>query len=196
MRPQLLQGLNHQAFKKLPGSRASQFEALDKPLLKPLPTQPYQLALFLEARVHVDYHVEVDKHYYSVPHPLIKQRLQVRLTANTLECFYNGQRVASHIRSYLRGKHTTLPEHMPPAHQKYSQWSSARFLTWALDIGPGTHKVIQHLLTQTLHPEQSYRSCFGILTSVKTLRRSPSGSRLSESAGYWGSKTLQHFIHS
>jgi transposase len=163
----LLHELNHRPFKKLPGTRASQFEAIDKSALKSLPSRPYEFATFKDARVHVDYHIEIDHHYYSVPYKLIKQIVNVRLTANTVECFYNGQRVASHLRSYLRGKHTTLPEHMPPAHQKFSEWSPGRFLNWASDIGPATCKVIKYLLTKAVHPEQSYRACFGILTSAK-----------------------------
>lgn len=164
---ELLQQLNHRPFKKLPGTRASQFEAIDKPALKPLPERPYELAQFSKARVHVDYHIEVDRHYYSVPYTLIKQPVDVRLTLHTVECFHEGVRVASHIRSFLKGKHTTLAEHMPPSHKAYSEWSPGRFLNWALDIGPNTRDVIQRLLNQGAHPEQSYRSCFGILSLAK-----------------------------
>lgn len=164
---QLLLELNHRPFKKLPGTRASQFEALDKSVLKPLPQRPYELAQFSKARVHVDYHIEVEGHYYSVPYTLIKQILDIRLTLNTLECFQEGIRVASHIRSFLKGKHTTLAEHMPPAHKAYSEWNPGRFLNWALDIGPNTRDVIQQVLQQAAHPEQGYRSCFGILSLAK-----------------------------
>ncbi|HQU09199.1 MAG TPA: IS21 family transposase, partial [Opitutales bacterium] len=164
---ELLKQLNHRPFKKLPGTRASQFEAIDKPALKPLPEQSYELAQFSKARVHVDYHIEVDRHYYSVPYALIKQALDVRLTLHTVECFHEGVRVASHVRSFLKGKHTTLAEHMPPSHKAYSEWSPGRFLNWALDIGPNTRDVIQRLLNQGAHPEQSYRSCFGILSLAK-----------------------------
>jgi transposase len=115
----------------------------------------------------VDYHVEVDRHYYSVPYTLIKQLVHVRLTVTTVECFFNGQRVASHVRSYQKGKHTTLSEHMPTAHQKYSQWSPEHFLNWAIDIGSATRDVIKYLLTNKAHPEQSYRACFAILSSAK-----------------------------
>jgi transposase len=164
---ELLQQLNHRPFKKLPGTRASQFEAIDKPALKPLPEQSYELAQFSKARVHVDYHIEVDRHYYSVPYTLIKQAVDVRLTLHTVECFHEGVRVASHIRSFVKGKHTTLAEHMPLSHKAYSEWSPGRFLNWALDIGPNTRDVIQRLLNQGAHPEQSYRSCFGILSLTK-----------------------------
>ncbi|HAT9254822.1 TPA: IS21 family transposase [Legionella pneumophila subsp. pneumophila] len=163
----LLQELNHRPFKKLPGTRASQFEVLDKKALKPLPTKPYELAQFSKARVHVDYHIEVDGHYYSVPHILIKEVIDVRLTLHTVECFHEGVRIASHIRSFLKGKHTTLTEHMPPSHKAYSEWNPGRFLNWALDIGPNTRDVISHCLNHVAHPEQSYRSCFGILSLAK-----------------------------
>lgn len=163
----LLKELNQKPFKKLPGSRKSQFEVLDKPALKQLPSWSYEFAEFKKARVHVDYHVEVDKHYYSVPHLLIKQEVTVRLTTTTVECFYEGKRVASHARSYRKGSHTTVSEHMPVAHQKYLHWTPARFLNWALEIGPATHNFIQHLLKSKVHHEQTYRSCLGLLALAK-----------------------------
>lgn len=163
----LLKELNHRPFKKLPGTRVSQFESIDKPMLKALPSRSYEFAVFSKARVHVDYHVEVEGHYYSVPHQLIKQLITVRITDNTVECLHDGLRVASHVRSYLKGKHTSLSEHMPTAHQRYSEWSPGRFLNWALDIGPCTRDVIHHLLNKSAHPEQSYRACFGILFAAK-----------------------------
>ena len=164
---ELLISLHHRPFKKLPGTRASQFAAIDKPALKALPNHPYEFATFSKARVHVDYHVEVDHHYYSVPYQLLKQLVDVRLTINTVELFNNGQRVATHIRSFLKGKPTTLDEHMPTSHQKYSQWNPGRFLNWAFDIGPSTRDVIHYSLNKPAHPEQSYRTCFGILTLAK-----------------------------
>ena len=163
----LLKELNHRPFKKLPGTRASQFEAIDKPALNALPNSPYEFAQFFDARVHVDYHVEADGHYYSVPHQLIKQLVRIRLTVNVVECLHEGVRVASHIRSYIRGKHTTLGEHMPMTHQRYSEWSVERFLRWALDIGPCTQDVIAQLLNKSAHPEQGYRACFGTLNLAK-----------------------------
>jgi len=164
---ELLKELNNRPFKKLPGTRASQFAEIDKPALSALPKNAYEFARFFEARVHVDYHVEVDGHYYSVPHLLIKQLVTIRLTVNIVECLHEGQRVASHIRSYIKGKHTSLSQHMPIAHQRYSEWNPERFLSWATDIGPCTREVIQHLLTKTAHPEQGYRACFGTLTLAK-----------------------------
>jgi transposase len=118
----LLEKLNARPFKKLPGCRRAHFEAWDKPALKPLPAAPYEYAEWKKARVHIDYHVAVEGHYYSVPHALIKRQLDVRITQNTLECFYRGQRVASHRRSLHKGRHTTVPAHMPEAHRQVGEW--------------------------------------------------------------------------
>lgn len=164
---QLLQELNHRPFKKLPGSRHSQFEQLDQPALRPLPTQRYQLAEFKKARVHMDYHVELDGHYYSVPHTLVKREIEMRFTSSTVECFYQGKRVASHARYYQKGAHTTLTEHMPKAHQKHLGWTPGRFMNWAIDIGPFTRDLVKHLLTNRPHPEQGFRSCVGLLNLSK-----------------------------
>lgn len=93
-----LPALNQRPFRKLPGCRQSLFETLECPLLRPLPAQPYQYAEWKQVRVNIDYHVEVDGHYYSVPYGLVKQRLEARLSAPTVELFHRGQRVASHPR--------------------------------------------------------------------------------------------------
>ena len=134
----LLERLNARPFRKLPGSRRSLFEQLDRPALRPLPAEHYVFAEWKKARVNIDYHVEVERHYYSVPHALVGRQLDVRLTATTVECLHRGQRVASHVRSPLRGRHTTADEHMPEKHRKMGQWSPERFIRWARTIGPHT----------------------------------------------------------
>jgi transposase len=113
----LLVTLNQRPFKKLPGSRQSVFEALDRPALRPLPAQPYEYAEWKLVRVNIDYHVDVEGHYYSVPYALVKQQLEVRLSAQVVEIFHTGTRVASHQRSPLKGRHSTVTAHMPKAHQ-------------------------------------------------------------------------------
>jgi transposase len=163
----LLTSLNERPFKKLPGSRRSQFEELDRPALNPLPPHPYELAEWKKARVHVDYHIEIEGHYYSVPHPLIRRELDVRLTATTIECFHNGQRVAAHPRVNRKGGHSTITEHMPKAHRAHQEWTPGRFLNWALSIGPHTRDLVQHLLTNRPHPEMGFRSCLGLLSLAK-----------------------------
>jgi transposase len=122
----LLEELNTRPFKKLPGSRREQFERLDYPALKPLPAERYRYAEWKKARVHIDYHVEVGGHYYSVPYALVKREVEVRLSAATVELFHQGRRVASHRRSPHPGRHTTVAEHMPQAHRQYAGWSPPR----------------------------------------------------------------------
>jgi transposase len=125
---ELLIRLNDKAFKKLPGSRRSQYEALDLPALKALPASRYEYADWKKAKAGIDYHVEVDRHYYSVPYQLSQKKLDVRITASIIEVFHKNKRVASHCRSYLRGRHTTVPEHMPKSHREYLKWTPERLL--------------------------------------------------------------------
>lgn len=160
---ELLERLNARAFKKLPGSRRELFESLDRPALQPLPAEPYVYAEWKKARVHIDYHVEVDGHYYSVPYQLVKKQLEVRLTAQTVECFHRGARVASHRRCALKGRHTTVTEHMPAAHRHYAEWTPQRLINWAEKTGPATATVIATILERRAHPQQGFRSALGIM---------------------------------
>jgi transposase len=162
----LLMELNHRPFKKLPGTRYSQFVTHDQLALTPLPPVPYEYAEWKQARVNIDYHIEVDAHYYSVPHRLVRQRVDVRLTAAMLEVFCKGERVASHRRSPRTGSFTTLADHMPLSHQRHRDWTPDRFLTWAQTLGPHTRTLVEQLL-QRRYPEQGYRSCLGLLNLVK-----------------------------
>lgn len=164
----LLEIVNRKPFKKLPGTRLSQFKEIDKPALKPLPPQRYIYSEFKKARLGVDYHIELDGHYYSAPHQLIKEKLEIRATATTLEVFHKNKRVATHIRSYQKGVHTTVGKHMPIRHQKHMQWSPGRLLRWAKSIGPQTLALTQHVLKSKSHPEQGYRACLGLLNLSKT----------------------------
>ena len=163
----LLVELNHRLFKKLQGCRASAFETLDRPAMKPLPARRYDYAEWKLATVNIDYHVELAGHYYSVPHSLVKQRIEVRLTATTVECYFKGKRVAAHVRSNQRGRHTTLAEHMPEAHRKHLQWTPGRLLNWAHSIGAGVRDVVKWQLDNRPHPEQGYRACLGLLNLAK-----------------------------
>jgi transposase len=159
----LLEELNTRPFKKLPGSRRTLFETLDKPAMRPLPPERYVLAEWRIARVHIDYHVEADGHYYSVPYTLVKQRVEVRLTATTVEVLHRGQRVASHLRSSARGRHTTLPEHMPKAHAAHAEWTPERLVRWAAECGPAAAALVETILTTRRHPEQGFRACLGVM---------------------------------
>jgi len=159
--------LNARPFKKLEGSRQSAFETIDRPAMKPLPATRYQFAEWKSAIVNIDYHVDADGHYYSVPHRLVKQKVDVRMTATTIECFYHGKRVAAHLRSFLRGRHTTVAEHMPDAHRKHLEWTPGRLLNWGASIGPATRDVVQWQFDHRPHPEQGYRACLGLLNLAK-----------------------------
>jgi transposase len=155
--------LNNRPFQKLDASRQILFETLDKPALKPLPVNPYAYADWKKATLNIDYHLEVDHHYYSAPYQLIHQVLDVRFTDTLIQIFFKGRRVASHRRSHHRGGYTTLPEHMPKAHQKYLEWTPSRLIQWAGTIGPQTQKLLGFILENRPHPEQGYRSCLGVL---------------------------------
>ncbi len=165
---ELLRALNERPFKRLPGSRSSAFESIDRPAMKPLPAARYEYADWLNARAGIDYHIEVDRHYYSVPHALVRQVILVRLTATTVECFLKGRRIAAHLRSYVRGAHTTVAEHMPDSHRRHREWSPARLLSWGEKIGAATRAVVQWQLEHRPHPEQGYRACLGLLNAAKT----------------------------
>ena len=165
---QLLEQLNNRPFRKLPGSRRDAFEALDKPALSALPETPYAFAEWKKVRVHIDYHVELERHYYSVPHVLVGKQLMMRYTDTTVECLYRGERVASHIRSHMRGRHTTLDEHMPEKHRQFGQWSPERLRNWAVSIGTATGALIEQVLRSRRHPQQGYRTCLGILRLAKS----------------------------
>ena len=161
---ELLVWLNSREFRKMKGeSRRSLYEKLDKPALKPLPAQQYDNAEWTRAGVNIDYHVDVDNHYYSVPYRLVGEKLDVRLTVSVIELFHNSNRVASHARSYVKWQPTTLKEHMPKAHQRYGEWPPSRIIGWAEKTGPLTAAVCAKIMESRPHPEQGYRSCLGLL---------------------------------
>jgi len=155
--------LNNRPFRKLDGSRASLFEAIDRPALRPLPARPYEFAVWKLATVNIDYHVEVERHYYSVPYALVGEHCDVRCSASTIEIFHRGRRVASHLRSAAHGRHTTEPAHMPESHRRYAEWTPGRIVRWAEQTGPATAALAQGILASRPHPEQGFRSCLGIL---------------------------------
>jgi transposase len=160
---ELLAWVNQRPFKKLPGSRQSQFEELERPALKALPQDRYEFGLWKQAKVSIDYHLELDRHYYSVPYQLVGQICDIRLSATAVEIFRRGRRVASHARSYQRGCHSTDVAHMPDAHRRHQEWTPGRILRWAEKTGPATAQLTQAILESRPHPEQGFRSCLGIL---------------------------------
>jgi transposase len=165
---ELLVRLNQRPFRKREGSRVTLFAQLDQPALKPLPATRYQFGEWETAGVNLDYHIEVERHYYSVPYALVHQKVDVHLTGETVEVLHRGVRVASHVRSYLPGKATTLTEHMPKAHQKYVGRTPSRLIEDAQHTGPHTGQLVEAILAANRHPEQGFRSCMGILRLAKT----------------------------
>jgi transposase len=165
----LLARLNEQPFQKLEGSRNSWFETLEKGLLLPLPATAFELANWCKAKVNIDYHVTVDNHFYSAPHQLIHQQLDVRLTNKTVELFAHGKRVAAHLRSHLAGRSTTQEEHRPKSHQKHLEWTPSRILDWVKTIGPNAAQVVEKIMADRPHPEQGFRSALGIIRLGKAV---------------------------
>lgn len=162
---ELVGAINDRPFKKMPGSRRSLFEELERPVMRALPATRYEFATWrLGVKVNIDYHVDPgDGHYYSVPYQLVGQRVDVRSTASTVEVFHSGRRVASHLRSHLRGRHSTDAAHMPDSHRRHAQWTPSRIIAWANKTGPATAGLAEAILASRPHPEQGYRSCLGII---------------------------------
>jgi len=163
-----LEELNARKFQKLDTTRRELFEQLDKPALQALPATRYEFAAWSSPRVNIDYHVELYRHYYSVPYQLVHKRVEARVTASTVELFFKGNRVASHKRGYVKGQHTTQREHMPKSHRRYLEWTPSRILNWAGQTGPATRTLAEKILASRRHPEQGYRSCLGLLRLGKS----------------------------
>jgi transposase len=160
---ELLPSLNGRLLRKMKKSRKELFESLDRLSAQALPSLPYEYAEWKKATVNIDYHIEVDRHYYSVPFRWIREKLDVRITASIVEVFRKGERIAAHPRSRAPHKHTTLKEHMPPDHRKYAEWTPSRIIRWAGQTGPATVQLVEKILASRTYPEQGYRSCLGVL---------------------------------
>ena len=170
----LLNLLNAKIMRTFQRSRADLFAELDAPALKSLPLEPYVYAEWRKARLGPDYHIEVDGHWYSAPFQLIKEPVEARTTARTVEIFHKGTRVAAHPRSHTRYRHTTTREHMPSSHRRHLDWTPKRLRAEAAGIGQATAGLIERILEDRPHPEQGFRACLGILA----LKRSFGAARL------------------
>src|SRR5437016_5857692 len=160
---ELVVDLNARPMRRLGVSRRDLFLELDCPALKVLPAEPYEYAEWRVRRVAPDYHIDIDGHYYSVPYRLIREQLDARITAHTIELFRKGERVAVHLRGAGRGRHTTVAEHMPSSHRRYAEWTIERIGREAATVGPSTAKLAALILESRPHPEQGYRACLGSL---------------------------------
>jgi transposase len=133
----------------------------DRPLID------YQYAEWRSpVRLGMNYHVQIDEHYYSAPHSLRNEKLDARLTVTSVELFHKNKRVASHSRSYKRG-YTTVAEHMPKAHREYAEWTPERLVKWASQTGESTAKLVDSILCGLVHPQQGFNSCLGIISLSK-----------------------------
>ncbi|MDD3928076.1 MAG: IS21 family transposase [bacterium] len=161
---ELLEVIKHRRFKQMNTTRWELFQKLDKPALRPLPNQRYQFLEWAKAKVHIDYHIAVNKHFYSVPHQLVGEQVDVRLSSTIVEVLYKNKRVASHLRSYLEGKTTTVIDHLPRTHQEYMKWTPERIISWAAETGPNTVAMVKKIMDSRPHPALGFKSCLGILS--------------------------------
>jgi len=160
---ELLIDLNNRPMRDYGRSRRERFLELDRGVLRPLPPAPFEHAEWKHVRVNIDYHVELERHYYSVPYQLVGEELELRYTATTVETFHRGCRVYSYRRSHARNQYTTIPEHMPKSHREHLKWSPSRLIDWAQTVGPQTKELVAAIMADRPHPEQGYRSCLGIM---------------------------------
>jgi transposase len=162
-----LRQMNERPMRRLGISRQALFEAIERPALQALPPTAYVYAEWRLARVGPDYHVEIESFFYSVPHSLIREQVEVCITARTIEIFHRGKRVATHLRRYGGRLHGTDPEHMPSAHRRYAEWTPERFQRWGRSIGPSTEGLIIAILAHRPHPEQGFRTCLGVMRLLR-----------------------------
>lgn len=166
---QLLAELNRRPMKSYGAkSRQELFDSLDRPALGPLPERRWEYATWKPAKVNIDYHVEFDGHYYSVPYRYAREGVEIRASESAIEVFHKGKRIASHVRSKGGPRHCTKSEHMPKSHQRHENWSPSRLIHWASSIGPNTEKLAREILDSRPHPEQGYRSVLGLMALRKT----------------------------
>lgn len=176
---EILESLNRRPMRKLRRSRRELFEELDVPQLLPLPGRPFEYAEWkIGLTVNLDYHIEFERSYYSVPFQLAHKVVDVRASASTIEVFHEGKRIASHARSLVEHRHVTVAEHMPRAHRAHAEWSPSRLIAWAAKVGPQTALLVETILKERPHPEQGYRTCLGIIR----LSRSHTPERLEKAS--------------
>jgi len=164
----LLEKLNNRPMRHMKKkSRLDLFHKLDRPVLKTLPSMPYEFAEWKDVKVNIDYHVEYDEHFYAVHYTHVHKKLKLRATATTIELFLNGERIQSHRRSYVKGKYTTPDECMPESHKAMAKWPPSRLVSWGASFGPSVGLLVEKMLSSVRHPEQRYRSARGLLRLEK-----------------------------
>jgi transposase len=188
--------INARPMKHLGVSRRALFEQIDRPALRPLPRTRYELAEWQPCRVNIDYHVQVDHHFYSVPYQLVHARVEARSTQQTVEVFFNGSRVATHTRLTGRGRFATQVAHMPRAHRAHAEWTPSRLIAWATQSGPATGRLVAGILERRPHPEQGYRACLGLmrLGRVHGTDRLEAACRRAEQLRSYRLQTVEHIL--
>ncbi|MEE9354810.1 MAG: IS21 family transposase [Methylococcaceae bacterium] len=186
----LLEEMNHKPFKQLKGTRKQWFDSIDKPALRPLPKQPHQYTDIKTVKVNIDYHVQYDHHFYSVPHHLVGEKIELHAKEHLIALYFHHKRITSHARKYYSGM-TTVPEHMPVKHEKHHQWSAGRLMNWAKDIGDEVLLWVKAQLNQRQHEEQAYRVCLGLLN----LARSYPAKRLNKACAIANKNSLYKLKH-
>lgn len=192
----LLKRLNERSMSDYGLSRWELFERVDQPALKPLPKYPFVFATWKRARVNLDYHIEVEKHYYSVPYWYIRRQVSVKISEQMVEIFSEHQRIAVHPRSSVPYRHSTLAEHMPPEHWAYKSQSQENFLAWAARIGPHTTTQVETIFASKPHDEQSFRTLKGLqsLASGYGAERLEAACRRANSFGMVGYRRLKSIL--
>lgn len=160
---ELLEKLNQRRFRKQEGSRASLFAEIERPVLRPLPAERFDLSVWSRATVNIDYHIQFEHSFYSVPYQLVREVVEVRATPSVIEIFHRGVRVASHVRTRKPHAAVTDPEHRPKSHRAHLEWPPSRMVQWAQAVGPNAAQVVERILRSYPHPEMGYRSCLGII---------------------------------
>jgi len=190
--------LNDRVMRGMGASRKELFCQVDREAMLPLPDSPYEFATFKKARVNIDYHIEVEKHYYSVPYQLTREEVEVRLTRTTVEVFWRGKRVASHPRSYVKGATTTLDDHRPASHRAYLEWTPSRIASWAAATGQATAELVARIMAEKPHPEMGYRACLGVIRLSKRYgaERTEAACRRALAAGAASYKSVKSILSS
>lgn len=192
-----LKRLNERIMSDYGLSRWEMFERVDRPALKPLPVYPFVFATWKRAKVNLDYHIEVERHYYSVPYWYVRREVMVKLTEQGVEIFYEHQRIAVHPRSLVPYRHSTLVEHMPPEHWAYKSQSKASFLEWAARIGPHTTAQVEQIFASKPHEEQSFRTLKGLqsLATRYGAERLEAACQRANTFGMVGYRRLKAMLH-
>ncbi len=163
----LLVQLNDRLMRGWGTNRRALYQQVDRPALQQLPPAHFEYAEWKRCRVNLDYHVEIERHYYSVPFQLLRQTVEARITAKSVEIFHHGKLVATHLRSLRRHRPSTVPDHMPSSHRRYRDWTHERIRREAAAIGDDAAALMDLILRSRPHPEQGFRSCIGILRLEK-----------------------------